>query len=64
MSATKRAFLDPMICKDCQSCPPADQCPAYAIVKEEEDDFRFVDPMCVGCGKCITNCPYQAIRLV
>ncbi len=49
-------FIDREICKRCQLCPPARECPNFAI-SDQIDLLR-----CNGCGYCVKICSYGAIR--
>lgn len=61
MFAKKQAVIIYERCKNCEVCEPQEKCPAYAIVKE--DDEYYVGPSCQGCGYCRKFCPYNAIDL-
>ena len=60
----KRSYIDRQKCQDCQVCPAAENCPTHSITREEEGEPLFVDITCIGCGKCVRNCHYNAIRLI
>ncbi len=58
-----RLGLDyPLMCRQCSDCPPMEACPAQAITKEE--GIIMVDwQACIGCGVCVDECRYDAVKL-
>lgn len=55
----KLAFR-PELCNHCASPLCFANCPAGAIEKREEDGAVIIDPeACIGCGTCVTACPYE-----
>ena len=64
----KKASIDPVKCDKSPLCPAKRSCPVQAITQEKKGLFGFeaskVDPeKCIGCGKCLKNCPGRAITL-
>ncbi|TRZ86692.1 MAG: dihydromethanopterin reductase (acceptor) [Methanosarcinales archaeon] len=49
-------FIDREICMKCEICHPVDKCPEHAIT-DQIDLLR-----CSGCGICVSQCSYGAIR--
>lgn len=51
----------------CNHCvAPACQavCPVEAIIRDEDTGLVFIDAdLCIGCGSCVTACPYLAPKL-
>jgi Fe-S-cluster-containing hydrogenase component 2 len=37
-------------------------CPPNAIRRAESGEV-YINDSCIGCGNCVTNCPYDVIRL-
>jgi anaerobic dimethyl sulfoxide reductase subunit B (iron-sulfur subunit) len=51
-------------CNHCDAPSCAAACPVSAIAKDEETGIVHVDPeICIGCGSCVSACPYQAPKL-
>ena len=56
------AFFFPVACKQCENPPCLAICPNEAIYKE--DDRVLIDRQkCVGCGMCVSACPFGAMSL-
>lgn len=49
-------------CNHCQDAACVKACSNGAMVKEGEITVHYQD-RCIGCGKCMNACPYQAISL-
>ena len=54
------AFVDSDKCKGCKMCMKLG-CPAITF---EDNKAKINDTLCVGCGMCITVCPFDAISKV
>jgi len=53
----------PVLCLQCLKAPCAEQCPVNAISSRE--GLVVVDRQaCIGCGACVTACPFGAITLI
>ena len=56
------AFFFPVACKQCENPPCLAVCPKEAIYREE--DRVLIDRQkCVGCGMCVSACPFGAINI-
>ena len=46
-------------------CPAARECPKDVLIQEDLDDppMLMSPRMCVGCGKCVPECPVSAIKI-
>jgi Fe-S-cluster-containing hydrogenase component 2 len=59
----KYGFDYPVFCQQCEVCPPISACPNAAL-KKTNNGVTYVDPeICINCGVCIDECPFNAIRL-
>ena len=52
----------PVLCHQCEECPPEDSCPTGAI--KRVGGCIVVEEGCVGCGLCIEKCRFRAVKLV
>ena len=51
-------------CQVCSKCVAAKSCKFKAIVRIDRDEPPAIDASrCGGCGVCVENCPFGAIRL-
>ncbi len=56
----RREFI-PTRCNHCASPPCVPVCPSGATYRREKDGIVMTDyDACLGCGACVTACPYQA----
>lgn len=56
----KMAFR-PILCMHCENAPCITACPSGAMHKDESTGIVSVDQgVCIGCGYCSFNCPYDA----
>jgi Fe-S-cluster-containing hydrogenase component 2 len=53
----------PVICHQCNECPPIESCPVGAISKELGGWTWVERQICIGCGTCIDSCKYNVIKL-
>jgi anaerobic dimethyl sulfoxide reductase subunit B (iron-sulfur subunit) len=51
-------------CMHCAAPACIASCPTGAIVKDQENGIVYIDnEQCIGCGTCVTACPYGAPRI-
>ncbi|MGZ4851950.1 MAG: 4Fe-4S dicluster domain-containing protein [Halobacteriota archaeon] len=50
----------PIVCKQCENPPCIEVCKAKAIVREN-GVISIDEDKCIGCGRCATSCPFNAI---
>lgn len=70
-----RAYIDPLVCKECGKCaqacpynaiadlmrPCKRSCPVDAITMDENGLCVIDETKCIQCGQCIHSCPFGAI---
>jgi carbon-monoxide dehydrogenase iron sulfur subunit len=53
-----------VVCYQCRKPPCGNRCPAHAITYDETRGIVVVDEKeCVGCGICVEDCPFGAIKI-
>lgn len=52
----------PTACKHCQLPKCMNDCPPDALRRHENGEVYILDN-CIGCGNCVSNCPYDVIKL-
>lgn len=52
----------PTACRHCEQPHCMKDCPPNAIRRAESGEV-YINDSCIGCGNCVTNCPYDVIRL-
>ena len=55
-----RAFFAARLCMQCENPPCVDVCPVSATYQTEEGIVLVDESRCIGCGYCVTACPYGA----
>ncbi len=64
ISDTTDDFFFPIACKQCENPPCLAVCPKEAIYKDIELDRVLIDRQkCVGCGMCVSACPFGAMKI-
>lgn len=57
---TAKGFFVPKLCNHCEKPSCVQVCPVGATYKTEDGVVLVDRKWCIGCGYCITNCPYFA----
>lgn len=52
----------PIACRHCELPHCMKECPPNAIHRQPSGEV-FIDDSCIGCGNCVTNCPYGVIKM-
>jgi carbon-monoxide dehydrogenase iron sulfur subunit len=53
----------PKICRQCRKPRCAAACPVGALEALPEGGVRLISEKCVGCGNCVSACPFRYLRL-
>ena len=53
----------PISCRHCENPLCMVECPPDALERKPDGEVVIRDS-CIGCGNCVSNCPYGVIRLV
>jgi Fe-S-cluster-containing hydrogenase component 2 len=51
----------PLACRHCSKPPCRSVCDENAITRGSDGIVRIIATRCIGCGKCIDACPFDAI---
>ncbi len=66
-SGTREAGLDvtfyPGLCMHCDEHPCTEDCPTGATYADEHGVVKVDADLCIGCGNCVSRCPYGARRV-
>jgi tetrathionate reductase subunit B len=60
----KAAYFVPRLCMQCEASPCTQVCPVGATYKTPDGVILVDARRCIGCGYCITACPYGARYIV
>ena len=52
----------PTACQHCENPRCMDDCPPDALQRHPNGEVYVLDT-CIGCGYCVSNCPYNVIKL-
>lgn len=52
-------IVDPKTCRDCDTCPPLENCPENAIYRDGQIRVNMLK--CNACRICVDKCTYSAI---
>lgn len=56
--------IEPNTCRQCIDAPCMKACPVGAIYPDELTSVRLLDQdKCIGCGACVTACPFKMPRI-
>lgn len=55
-----KAFFVPKLCNQCENPPCVQVCPVGATYQLKEGVVLVDRKWCIGCGYCISSCPYGA----
>ncbi len=58
------AFFEPRLCMQCENPPCTSVCPVGATYRTPDGVILVDARRCIGCGYCITACPYGARYIV
>jgi len=53
----------PVLCHQCDPCPSVEACPTGALRRTELGVISLDEEACIGCGRCVEACPYDAVKL-
>jgi thioredoxin reductase/CRP-like cAMP-binding protein/ferredoxin-like protein FixX len=53
----------PISCRHCENPLCMVDCPPDALVRRPDGEVIIQDS-CIGCGNCVSNCPYSVIKMV
>jgi Fe-S-cluster-containing dehydrogenase component len=58
------AFFEPRLCMQCENSPCTIVCPVAATYRTPDGVILVDAARCIGCGYCVTACPYGARYIV
>lgn len=53
-------YFLPMKCQHCRNAPCVEVCPTGASQKLDDGTVQVDEATCIGCGLCVSACPYDA----
>jgi len=63
-SPATQSVLMPSVCLHCQDPECLTGCPTGAIARFPNGEIDIQPSICIGCGDCATQCPYNAITMI
>lgn len=63
-STRTQSLLSPAVCLHCKDPECLTGCPTGAIARFAGGKVDIDTKLCIGCGDCATQCPYNAISLI
>ena len=63
-SQVEQAYFVPRLCMQCENSPCTQVCPVAATYRTPDGVILVDAARCIGCGYCITACPYGARYIV
>lgn len=60
---SRQSVLSPEVCMHCADPECLTGCPTGAIGRFEQGHVDIEPKLCIGCGDCATQCPYDAISM-
>lgn len=57
------AIQIPISCRHCENPLCMVDCPPDALIRKPDGEVIIQDS-CIGCGNCVSNCPYGVIKMV
>ena len=63
-SITTQSVLMPQVCLHCRDPECLTGCPTGAIARMPSGEIDIQPQICIGCGDCATQCPYDAITMI
>lgn len=53
-------YFLPYMCQQCEDAPCVEVCPTGASQKLDDGTVQVDEATCIGCGLCVSACPYDA----
>ena len=59
-----RVSFDIVHCWHCERPACAEVCPVEALTRDADGWVHLASDICIGCGACLTACPYDCLQLL